>query len=49
MITITVLLLKILKGIDFFHEICVFESMAVVAFQSIFHSKKYINNIFFIF
>jgi len=49
MITITVLLLKILKGIDFFHETRVFESMIVVFFQSNFYSEKYTNNIFFYF
>jgi hypothetical protein len=49
MITITVLLLKILKGIDFFHETRVFESMIVIVFQSVFYSEKYVNNIFFIF
>jgi hypothetical protein len=49
MITITVLLLKILKGIDFFHETRVFESMIVIVFQSVFYSEKYVSNIFFIF
>jgi len=27
----------------------VFESVVVVAFQSVFHSEKYVNNVFFIF
>jgi hypothetical protein len=48
MITITVLLLKILKGIDFFHETRVFESMIVVFFKVIF-TQKNIPIIFFLF
>jgi hypothetical protein len=48
MITITVLLLKILKGINFFHETRVFESMIVVFFKVIF-TQKNIPIIFFLF